>query len=190
MVFFFLFSCETATEKRDQDRLAASARKNEVTRRLMSHYKAVAIFDSSESSLDEVQYTYVYQRMLINEKAPLAFQGYIDDIIQSDSGYILKLGQSLPLLSYRHVIAEVTLTNDEFAAFESKIPSTTKGFFYVMNVSGCFIVRVDSFRTASILEHDSETGDVYVEEDVVKISGRLIDYQLYEKEQSGMIGLR
>lgn len=163
------------------------SKKNEIKKIKIFNEKAIVDLTrrySSISNWDSLEtYSYVFQKMFIEEKTPISFKGELKDITKSDSIYYLKV-YNIGEIYYRNYIAIISTNPIKFAEIRHKLESNN------YSDKGCFIISVSKISSAlpKIISDIEDDGDysyshlAYDDEETLFIlKGDLIDFYLNQK---------
>lgn len=192
LIAFIAFSLIACNEERkeivEKDKSEIKAKKekeldslnNIATEKLIENYKALNDWDATE------QFTYTLQEKFIKNRRPIAFIGYINDIVIKDSVYILRvLNNDFNL--YENHFAQISVNQNDFKKLEPFI--TTGNYFN----NACFIFLVTAINShlptikSDIEKNGEDIDDVSsslvldYDKKTIEFKGILIDYYFYKK---------
>jgi hypothetical protein len=145
---------------------------NEVINQLAAKYGTVADWDTSLS------YTSHYQKMFIEDKKLLLFNGRIYDIVKEDSSYIVKVLDERED-AIHNFLAVISFTHQQIAAM-LEIKESDSGIF-VIQVSKVTTSN-PSIRVDEASDGESESSYTHLSDDadqmITVFKGKIIDVRL------------
>ena len=159
-----------------------SLNKSEATK-LSSQLDAIAYKDSV------FNFTYQVQKTFKTNDRPISFTGFIEDIIQKDNNFVIKIYGAFAKLECN---AEILVTPEQFYELYKQLDLKRSN-------KGCFIFKPTNIKSGSVLSyrseltvyHGAETVDeaneaaeselTHTIEAELFFKGNLIDYYLYKR---------
>lgn len=164
----------------DKNKMIDSINTAETSNRL-NKYNSILI------NIDSLNYTYELQEIVNKREGPIAIIGYINDILQKENNFILKISGKI---GNKDFVGHFLISTELFLRLKSEIGSnfpTNKCFF---------IVQPESITSSSLMEIDI---DVFVDDisdaelmfdfkdSIFLVKGNLVDFYVFEaKKKNGL----
>jgi len=177
LMVFISLSCGKSSddikeEKEKAIEQSADSSNKRTIQELVTKYHAVINWDTLHP------YTYLFQKMFIEENRLMSFEGDIKDVTKYGTVYILKV-RHFGKWHKRNYEAEISVSKDIFQDIEKHLSSGDYGDI------GCFIIKVSrivSMNPVLTSEYESEGEESYsyltydFEERLIIFKGDLVDF--------------